>query len=697
MKSKKYIVLSLLLCFAVLAIGQVSKVTFLNTGKMNIAMGSSPTAVSLYVPNAVKMSGSGVDVTLNGIMAIGGSFYHDATNNVFALAAAATDELPTTSSTGTLMFKDDNTSGRQITSNSIASFDRSLRYMAIPNIVISSNDSIVLPGRMGIDARSIRQTGGKLGYLLLKSEKESAKNFDASLRITGSGTSSMLVDAGSVVVEREMSLYRGLATPVFAFASPFDNTQLSGYFAGNWVRTPEIDPVTGHARFVLANRPQSSGSSVIDRSQYVTHAQSKLQAASPYFIQPQATGFNYATLQAEGGLVTTGAVASAYDKGKFVFNGKVYNITPYGEQLFADDLLYSKNIATPVSTTINWVIGNSYTSPLSIKLIAKKMEASPLTFAPHIYIFPAGSTSYQAIDISGSGAGITLSPNFREVPAMSIFMVRVSKANTATGTFSIGKSEQVHSTVSHSVVYSPSSSPATNRDGVSNQVIFRLAPTDNDNIYDLAAVGFRDNASSAIDEYDAHKIYGADFAFQLYTLSTTGAKLSINGIPTTTEQVVMGVRPALLDNVYTLKAMYAETLSSEGLWLEDRNTDAIIDLKTAGEYSFESRRGDREDRFIVHFVPPTVMTTDVENMEEAAVVALFHNGAIRLMNLPEECAGASLQLFDMSGRIVIEGSIKNFPSFELPCQHLPEGVYIVRVAGKNRVMHFKLLNRNVRT
>ncbi|NLO69376.1 MAG: hypothetical protein GX102_00150 [Porphyromonadaceae bacterium] len=88
------------------------------------------------------------------------------------------------------------------------------------------------------------------------------------------------------------------------------------------------------------------------------------------------------------------------------------------------------------------------------------MKNSGLAFAPYIYVFPAGSTSYQPLLISDDVTnGITVA-TYNEIPAMSIFMVRVSKSNTETGSLVINKGMQVHSTLAHNVSYPSTPSPA---------------------------------------------------------------------------------------------------------------------------------------------------------------------------------------------------------------------------------------------
>ena len=362
-----------------------TNVTFVNTGQMYVAPQGVSSGVSLYVPDAMRqltVSGRTVGIIQNGTTELGGNFYQDALTTVFEV-----DGNTNTTSTGKFRFVGEHPGvNRTITTQSknINTFDRGSYYIAFPNIEISTNDSIAVPGKMGIDASSLHCINNKTGKMILRSDVVSSKSYDASLRVNKSGTSSALVDLGAVIVERDMTLYRPSngSTQLFGFATPYKNTQLSGYFAGNWVRRPLNDGTYGHTTLIYGNKDNSPADGIIDADQYVYLAAEKLVPAQAYLIKPRPNAYSYSDLQAESGLWYTGEQnPSLYDKGKYYFNGKVYTVTPYSEQLFADDLLFSSSIITPsLGSTVNWLIGNSYTCPLPINLLAQTIQNSSLIF-----------------------------------------------------------------------------------------------------------------------------------------------------------------------------------------------------------------------------------------------------------------------------------------------------------------------------
>ncbi|MGC3979518.1 MAG: T9SS type A sorting domain-containing protein [Paludibacteraceae bacterium] len=653
---------------------------------MYVKLGGS-NGVALYVPNAMRQLGSNVSIVLNGTAEIGGNFYQDATTNVFNVG---TDTK--TISTGNFRFGGNLTGMKYITTQSVDlnTFDRGAHYVAFPNVQMATNDSIVVPGRMGMDATTLKRYGTYTdGQMILRSEVVGSNAYDASLRITGAGsTSSNLVTPGAVIVERDMTLYRPTGsgtTQLFGFATPFDNTQLSGYFAGNWVRRPVAD-ATGHTTYIYGNKDISPADGIIDMDQYVYLAAEKLVPAQAYLIKPRPQGYSYSNLQTTNGLWYTADDASAYDKGKFYFNGKVYTTSAYDEQLFAKDELYSKSI-TSAGSTINLLVGNSYTAPISTNLLGKAMENSSLTFSPYIYVYPAGSATYVPKQITGSGDAIVVA-DITEIPAMSVFMIRVSKTQSGagTGTFTLGKELLRHGDVSHNnpaAVKSAMGAPALPADKVINQVVFSISPSTNTNIYDLSAIGLRSDAVRGSDNYDMQKAYVNDEQlFQLYTTSETGTKLAANGLPLETDTISMLFKPSTETQQYTLTSKYDETLQTEGLWLFDKQLGKWNDLKINQRYTFSAAKNDNPNRFLISFKIPKELTDDSSGTSNKLDM-FYAAGKLHINQLTELDLNATVTIFDPSGRLVYSSKVETYPAMTINANQFTSGVYIVQMRGKH--------------
>jgi hypothetical protein len=686
-------ILCTILFFFVVIISQASEadsVVLVNTGKMHIKANSGTT---MFIKQAMRTSSDSCNIRLQGRLDVGGNFYQDATTHAFDTTAAGTP-----AGAGTFAFVLNSDTVRQIT-DMFVDFDRSA-YIAFPNILIDTGDSIAASAKMAMDARGIRLGEDKNGALILRAETNGNAVNIASLRITENGPSRSLVDEGSVVVENDWTLYRNDEGNLFGFASPFKNTQLAGYFAGNWVRHPQADSYA-HISYPLGNKPKSSGASEIHSDQYVTRANDVLQAGQPYLIKPRPAGFDYASLQAQGGLWLTEAAAGEYDRLKFSFDGSVYTITPYKEQLFADDSLFTYTFAgdSNPNKTLNWVIGNSYTSAISVKLLAGKILSSNLVFSPVIYVFPAGSTSYQPLNIMQNDDKIVVE-EIDEIPAMSIFMIRVSKnqgGSIAAGTsFGIGKDLLVHGSTPHNVVSQLRSGTSANasKRTFNNQVLLRASLAENSNVYDLAAVGLRSDASSAGDNYDMSKLYtAARDGFQLYTLSETASKLSANGVPLNTESVPVNFKPAAGSENIVLRAEGAESLTSEALWLEDLLTGATADLLANPQYEFTSQPTDPETRFILHFRNAGGETTSTAAAKNTDGIIVYETGKqVIIDRLSPENIGSKGSLYDVAGRLISTFEIKSYPR-QTVATGLQSGVYLLHVQGRKNVSQKIVINQ----
>lgn len=662
-------------------------VIFVNTGLMNIHSGGT-NGVAIYIPYAMRHAGNDVSIVLNGQINLGGDFYQDAITTVFKTDANATTSVAY--SNGVFRFVKNWNQQRVISSNMLAStYDRGGNYVAFPHMRIATNDTIVLPAKMGIDALTLKRDVGYSGHLVLKSDRYADDVYDASLRITGEGQSVNVVDAGSVIIEREMSYYRSISgvDKLFGFATPFNNTQLSGYFAGNWVRRPVADPATGHTRYVFGN--EQDGSGVILASQYVYDPLEKLKPGQAYFIRPRPEGFRYADLQSQNGLSVTGGDTTAYDQTKFLFNGNVYTLSAYNEQLFAQDTVFSSPHISGTSSTINWLVGNSYTSPIGTKQLIDAMLASPLKFSPYIWVYPAGSSTYQSYKITGTDNIVV--QDLQEIPAMSIFMLRVL-SGTNPGQFALTKNMQRHAKITHSTAQrSPGAAKSRMSEGMINQVRFRVSPTDNNLVYDVAAIGLRANAQTGSDSYDMTKVYSEADVFQLYSLSSADAKLSANGVPLNTEQVRLCLRPVSNTTEFNLRADDFESLTSQGLWLEDKIAKKIIDLKMNRDYIFTSYPEDAEDRFIVHFVPPGNTGLNDGEMSGKEIKAYVDNKTLILDGLTMSDLAAEILVYDALGKMMSSHVVGTYPTIQIPFNH-ESGVYMAHLKG-NRNAIIKFVNK----
>lgn len=653
-------------------------VRFVNKGKMYVA--PNPSA-SIYVPWSVKTTGQS-SIVQKGKTCIAGSFYQSASTNAFKVG---TDGWGTDFSDGVISFMKNTTGNkRYITVGSeenINVFDRSTRYVAFPNVLIDTDDQIILPERMGMDARTVKR-GAKQGVLYLSSNPDAAREkvFDASLRITGNGTaagnvsSNNLVDRGAVIVERDMSIYRsgtgdGDASiaygSLFTFAPPFED-QKAGYFSGNYVRSVSAGANNNpqwHARYPFAD--ETGANNVIKEEYFVRNFHDLLVPSQAYIVVPKRTGANDNDIDI---FVVTAGNRDEHAPAKYIFDGNPFAKTPaFKEQVFAQDRLISRALSGVNATTYDWVIGNSYTCAIDAELLAKAMMNHPgIYFYEEIWVYPPGSTSLQPYQITNPGNPQLI--DLTDIPSQTAFMIRIAKGWNQSGTFNIDRRMLSHGKRSHNL---------RSAKQPQNELLFRVSPAENANIYDLAAVGLRSNTSTSVDKVEMQ----GSASFQIYTTGTDNRKKSINLLDLDAESVPLSLKIPDTDGSFVLDISRIESMTgTEGVWLKDMKTGQLTDLTGSDsyQYTFDMSTNDDPDRFVVYFKSTP---TRMDEIVYKTITCSFDNNELVIGNLYEQDINSLISITDMSGRIIRKATVTAYPEMRIPVT-LAEGVYIAKLSGK---------------
>jgi hypothetical protein len=334
--------------------------------------------------------------------------------------------------------------------------------------------------------------------------------------------------------------------------------------------------------------------------------------------------------------------------------------------------------------------------------LEKVILASDVWFESIIYVLPAGATTYQQFRLSTyTAGGVGTISGLEAIPSQSIFMLRVLSNTQATtqgapgGYNRVGKSFtldkrsalsqalQVHDETAHNTILRSAEAEPTFRD----EVLFRITPEENPNVYDLTAVGLRPNAKETFESQDLEKVYLTNNeAFTLYSLSTDERKLSANVVPPGTSSVKLCLNPGISGGKLTLTASRTESLNQ--IWLEDLFTHLIVDLKQQDSYSFAVDPQDAPNRFIVHFNTPTA-PTGLEPISDNFLQCYYSNGELVIKGLLPSDLGGTITVFDIQGRTLKKATIAQTPETHIPFA-LGGGVYIAKLQG-NRTVTVKFM------
>ena len=157
--------------------------------------------------------------------------------------------------------------------------------------------------------------------------------------------------------------------------------------------------------------------------------------------------------------------------------------------------------------------------------------------------------------------------------------------------------------------------------------------------------------------------------------------MAINSVPQISEdtEFTLGLR-APASGQYTLSVSELSGIfQSNALYLKDLQTGAVHNLQQSPEYAFQATQGDDPARFIITFAQPTGIT-DLEG----GLASIYTWNRTLYLNFAEEAEGRLLQVFDLSGRLVMSDGLDHGLNHTRP-MNLEAGVYLVRISSPKGV------------
>lgn len=645
----------------------ISEPLLINRGEMHIAGGVDDPVV--YIMGGVQMVDDKngevkVYVVQNGKLTLEGDFVQDSNGKVFA---EATENY--TTGKGIISFAGDTSFDKEIRTTN-ADYNRTTMYIAFPAVEIATQKNVLVAPVIGMDIDSLKVSSSGRLYLKSKVDKDGddkIRLFIASLRypLRGSETPadmSKKAPEGKIVVDMDISAYRAstrTGSALFPFATPFNNTQQTGYFAANWVHNPEPDQGTYHT------------SDYYGKDKYIANPLDFFKTGRAYLVfpRPEDDFADFVNQPTSLPITKTGGTTIEEYKNPYLsFDGGVYHLTPYAEQLNLDKI-FDGNLTGETTKNVNILIGNSYTSALNIDSLKKMMGASTLNFISSVYIFMPGA-GYQPYSMRDDAIQPIDNP---EIPAMGVFMLRLNK-KVSNGNLLIDRRYLSHGSLPNNMLRAS---------GFRDEVLFTLQHVEYPRNYDLAAIGLRTSAKDVKDVIDMEKVINNSTDLpQLFSLSADDVAMSSNALSPTAESVRLCLKPNFMPGTYSLKAARQESLTTEALMLEDRKTGVITDLFANPSYTFDVETTDVTERFIVHF--KTVSTSMSGGL--SSTLQCYYSGSNKLtvsgVNMLDE--GSSLEVTDVQGRLLYRFTLSSVfeQNFDT---NLTPGVYIAKISGKRNL------------
>lgn len=192
---------------------------------------------------------------------------------------------------------------------------------------------------------------------------------------------------------------------------------------------------------------------------------------------------------------------------------------------------------------------------------------------------------------------------------------------------------------------------------------------------DEAYIHFNSDATPVFDgKYDAFKLKSYNIKVpMIYTKSSEGSDLAINGLPEFNEETLIPVFfTTETAGEYTLNANLSGFENSK-VYLKDKKTNIDRNLTENPSFSFTSAVGDDPNRFLLHFKQTTGVSDEADDQKLEFVYA---NGALYLSGLETD---AEIRVTNMLGQVVLSRFATGSDVQELNTSGLSKGVYILSV------------------
>ena len=288
---------------------------------------------------------------------------------------------------------------------------------------------------------------------------------------------------------------------------------------------------------------------------------------------------------------------------------------------------------------------------------------------PTVYVADyAGSGSWISYNYN---TGIGTLPN-GEIPPTQGFYV---KANASSPSMTIPNSARVHT------------SNSFYKAGDINEGIFTMKISGTANsYYDQITLGINNEATEGFDnQLDAFELKGLADAPQLYTYNAN-TRLSVDLFPefSGNKNIPLGIDVAVAGE-YTFSVENLDNFDqSVEVYLEDKISGSVINLRQNPEYTFYTEDSVDESRFVLHFnselagVEPDVTVNDISiySFENKVFVDYQPDGT------------AEMTIYDISGRVVASYNIVNGLNEVTP--NIEKGYYIVKVVSSDKILTQKV-------
>jgi hypothetical protein len=342
----------------------------------------------------------------------------------------------------------------------------------------------------------------------------------------------------------------------------------------------------------------------------------------------------------------------------------------------------------PYTTGFN-LVGNPYPSPVDWNLI----DALNSNIDNAVYYFSnsaadqyGGTYATYINGISSDGRATNI------IPSMQGFFIHVTDgAFPVEGMLVMNNSVRVND-LDHPLIKSAKADQPK---------ILRLSASfsNHPELPDHTVIYYDEQATPEFDgQHDALKLLNTDSNVpSLFSVTPGASRLSINGMPPPGGKslfVPLGIVSQLEGRIKFSVSALDPSLAAMKIHLIDSVAGVKREIALNSEYSVDLKQGDHAGRFFLKFAP--AVPTSVNRQEEEApgiLEATANGGILRLKIGSVEGSEGSLRIFDLTGRMLHEETIRETGYYDYPGMH-GNGICIItyrtgRVTASRKVALLK--------
>lgn len=152
-------------------------------------------------------------------------------------------------------------------------------------------------------------------------------------------------------------------------------------------------------------------------------------------------------------------------------------------------------------------------------------------------------------------------------------------------------------------------------------------------------------------------------------------------LPLSTKAEPLYMTPSTEAQTIYIRGLRLNTMKEiKSIWLEDRKTGDIVPMTVDSYYETTSEPTDREDRFVLRFSTEVTGLDEIADVEKT-ILAYHKNNVTTIQTFDNEDFGSTLSIYDIQGNLVNQVKVTDY-TVNIN-QYLVDGVYIVKVSGKN--------------